>query len=57
MLVVKKKTQKGGKNEVKGCVLKLASSAAAFTLMVAVSSVRSTCHFTAYQPNVSESLQ
>lgn len=41
----------------KGWFLKVASSAAALALFVAVSSAMSACWFTAYQPDVPESLQ
>jgi len=38
-------------------IMKLASSAAALALVVAVSSVSATCFFVVYQPDVPESLR
>jgi cyclic lactone autoinducer peptide len=42
---------------IKNLLLKAASSAAALILFVAVSSVGTTCFFTAYQPDVPEELR
>ena len=41
---------------VKSLFLKIASSAAALALIVAVASAGATCYFTAYQPDVPEAL-
>ena len=43
--------------KIKGIFLKVASSVAALAFLVAVSSVGVTCWFTAYQPEVPESLR
>ena len=42
---------------IKHWFVKVASSVAALTLIVALASVGSTCFFTAYQPDVPEALQ
>jgi len=42
---------------VKSFFLKIASSAAALALIVAVSSASATCYFVAYQPDVPEALR
>lgn len=43
--------------KVKTWLMKIASSMAALALVVAIASVGATCYFTAYQPDVPESLQ
>lgn len=43
-------------NKIKGWLLNAASAAAALALIVATSSVATTCYFTAYQPDVPKDL-
>ncbi|MCL2153797.1 MAG: cyclic lactone autoinducer peptide [Oscillospiraceae bacterium] len=42
---------------VKSLFFKMASSAAALALIVAVASAGATCYFTAYQPDLPEALK